>query len=104
MLEDMMSGTKAGRSGLTKALETLREADTLIVEAGSAVLPASRTRSIPRPPPGGSFFNVVACLTQMERELMVECTRVGPNQIHMLGLCEGLSPCRPAVCAYSVAT
>lgn len=78
MSEDMTSGTKAGRSGLAKTLETLREVDTLIVEAGSAVLPASRTRSKPRPPPGGSFFNVVASLTQMERELMVECTRGFP--------------------------
>lgn len=74
IFEDTMSGTKAGRPGLAKALEALREGDTLIVwkldrlgrsvkglldfagglnERGIGFV-SSPTRSTPSPPPDAS--------------------------------------------------
>lgn len=97
IFEDTMSGTKAGRPGLAKALEALREGDTLIVwkldrlgrsvkgllnfagglnERGIGFV--SLTDSIDTTTASGRFFfNVMASLTQMERELMVERTQAG---------------------------
>lgn len=95
--EDTMSGTKAGRPGLAKALETVREGDTLIVwkldRLGRSVKDlldfagglnergigfVSLTDSIDTTTASGRFFfNVMASLAQMERELMVERTQAG---------------------------
>jgi DNA invertase Pin-like site-specific DNA recombinase len=97
IFEDTMSGTKAGRPGLAKALEALREGDTLIVwkldrlgrsvkglldfagglnERGIGFV--SLTDSIDTTTASGRFFfNVMASLAQMERELMVERTQAG---------------------------
>lgn len=97
IFEDTMSGTKAGRPGLAKALEVLREGDTLIVwkldrlgrnvkglldfagglnERGIGFV--SLTDSIDTSTASGRFFfNVMASLAQMERELMVERTQAG---------------------------
>lgn len=97
IFEDTMSGTKAGRPGLTKALEALREGDTLIVwkldRLGRSVKDllefagglnergigfVSLTDSIDTTTVSGRFFfNVMASLAQMERELMVERTQAG---------------------------
>ncbi|SDL64455.1 Resolvase, N terminal domain [Arthrobacter sp. ok362] len=90
-----MSGTKAGRPGLSKALEALREGETLIAwkldRLGRSVKDlldfagdlnergvgfVSLTDSIDTTTASGRFFfNVMASLAQMERELMVERTR-----------------------------
>lgn len=95
--EDTMSGTKAGRPGLAKALDALREGDTLIVwkldRLGRSVKDlldfagglndrgigfVSLTDSIDTTTASGRFFfNVMASLAQMERELMVERTQAG---------------------------
>lgn len=97
IFEDTMSGTKAGRPGLAKALDTLREGDTLIVwkldRLGRSVKDlldfagglnergigfVSLTDSIDTTTASGRFFfNVMASLAQMERELMVERTQAG---------------------------
>jgi DNA invertase Pin-like site-specific DNA recombinase len=97
IFEDTMSGTKAGRPGLAKALEALREGDTLIVwkldRLGRSVKDlldfagglnergigfVSLTDSIDTTTASGRFFfNVMASLAQMERELMVERTQAG---------------------------
>jgi DNA invertase Pin-like site-specific DNA recombinase len=97
IFEDTMSGTKAGRPGLAKALDVLREGDTLIVwkldRLGRSVKDlldfagglnergigfVSLTDSIDTTTASGRFFfNVMASLAQMERELMVERTQAG---------------------------
>lgn len=97
IFEDTMSGTKAGRPGLAKALDALREGDTLIVwkldRLGRSVKDlldfagglnergigfVSLTDSIDTTTASGRFFfNVMASLAQMERELMVERTQAG---------------------------
>jgi DNA invertase Pin-like site-specific DNA recombinase len=95
--EDELSGTKDNRPGLLKALEQLREGDTLIVwkldRLGRSVKSLielvselnsknihfkSVTDSIDTSTPSGRFFfNVMASLAQMERELIVERTKAG---------------------------
>ncbi|GAA5201736.1 recombinase family protein [Arthrobacter gyeryongensis] len=97
IFEDTMSGTKASRPGLTNALDALREGDTLIVwkldRLGRSVKGlldfagglndrgigfVSLTDSIDTTTASGRFFfNVMASLAQMERELMVERTQAG---------------------------
>ena len=92
-----MSGTKDNRPGLNKALEMLRENDTLVVwkldRLGRSVKSLielvsdlnakninfkSLTDSIDTSTPSGRFFfNVMASLAQMERELIVERTTAG---------------------------
>lgn len=95
--EDAMSGLRADRPGLAKALDALREGDTLVVwkldRLGRTVkglvelvegLHAkgiqfrSLTDAIDTSSPSGRFFfHVMASLAQMERELIAERTRAG---------------------------
>ena len=97
IFEDTISGTKTGRPGLVTALDALREGDTLIVwkldRLGRSVKDlldfagglnergvgfVSLTDSIDTTTASGRFFfNVMASLAQMERELMVERTQAG---------------------------
>ncbi|SDI83271.1 Site-specific DNA recombinase [Arthrobacter subterraneus] len=95
--EDQISGTKNQRPGLDQALDTLRDGDTLVVwkldRLGRSVKDlldfagglndrgvgfASLTDAIDTTTVSGRFFfNVMASLAQMERELMVERTQAG---------------------------
>jgi DNA invertase Pin-like site-specific DNA recombinase len=103
--EDELSGTKENRPGLLKALEQLREGDTLIVwkldRLGRSVKSLielvselhsknihfkSVTDSIDTSTPSGRFFfHVMASLAQMERELIVERTKAGLVAAKKLG-------------------
>ena len=94
LIEDKVSGTRAERPGLTKALEMLREGDTLVVwkldRLGRSVKHLvdlvgelhkqgiqlkSLTDAIDTGTPSGRFFfHVMARLAEMERELIVERT------------------------------
>lgn len=95
--EEKMSGTRADRPELTKALEMLRSGDTLAVwkldRLGRSVKDLvnlvtdlsskgihfrSLTDSIDTSTPSGRFFfNIMASLAEMERELMQERTNAG---------------------------
>ena len=103
--EDELSGTKDNRPGLLKALEMLRENDTLVVwkldRLGRSVKSLielvselnsknihfkSLTDSIDTSTPSGRFFfHVMASLAQMERELIVERTKAGLESAKKLG-------------------
>ncbi|MBM7848706.1 DNA invertase Pin-like site-specific DNA recombinase [Arthrobacter roseus] len=95
--QDTISGTKSRRPGINQALENLREGDTLVVwkldRLGRSVKDlldfagglsergigfVSLTDAIDTTTASGRFFfNVMASLAQMERELMVERTQAG---------------------------
>ncbi len=95
--EDKVSGTKSSRKGLNLAIEILRDGDCLVVwkldRLGCSVKDLvmmvgelekrgvhfkSLTDNIDTSTPVGRFFfNVMASLAQMERELMVERTHAG---------------------------
>ncbi|EKZ8805248.1 recombinase family protein [Salmonella enterica] len=97
IFDDKMSGTKANRPGLKRALKTLKIGDTLVVwkldRLGRSVknLVAliselherdihfqSLTDSIDTSTPMGRFFfHVMSALAEMERELIVERTNAG---------------------------
>ncbi len=97
VFDDKISGSRAQRPGLTKALEVLREGDTLVVwkldRLGRSVKNLvdlvgelhkqgvqfkSLTDAIDTGTPSGRFFfHVMASLAEMERELTVERTRAG---------------------------
>ncbi|MDQ2687662.1 MAG: recombinase family protein [Armatimonadota bacterium] len=97
VFDDKISGSRAQRPGLTKALEMLREGDTLVVwkldRLGRSVKNLvdlvgelhkqgiqfkSLTDAIDTGTPSGRFFfHVMASLAEMERELTVERTRAG---------------------------
>ena len=105
IFNDKISGSRAERPGLTKALEMLREGDTLVVwkldRLGRSVKNLvdlvgelhqqgiqfkSLTDAIDTGTPSGrSFFHVMASLAEMERELTVERTRAGLEVARQLG-------------------
>lgn len=112
VFEDTISSTRADRPGLGKALDMLREGDTLVVwkldrlgrsvkqlvELVSAlhkqnVQFKSLTDSIDTGTPSGRFFfHVMASLAEMERDLIVERTRAGLDVARQLGRKGGRKP------------
>lgn len=112
IFEDKLSGTRADRPGLTKALEMMREKDTLVVwkldRLGRSVKQLvdlvnelhkrniqfkSLTDAIDTGTPSGRFFfHVMASLAEMERELTVERTRAGLEVARKLGRKGGRKP------------
>ena len=105
IFNDKISGSRAERPGLTKALEMLREGDTLIVwkldRLGRSVKNLvdlvgelhkqgiqfkSLTDAIDTGTPSGRLlFKFMASLAEMERELTVERTRAGLEVARQLG-------------------
>lgn len=105
IFDDKISGSRAERPGLAKALEMLREDDTLVVwkldRLGRSVKNLvnlvgelhkqgvqfkSLTDAIDTGTPSGRFFfHVMASLAEMERELTVERTRAGLEVARQLG-------------------
>jgi len=105
IFDDKISGSRAERPGLTKALEILREDDTLVVwkldRLGRSVKNLvnlvgelhkqgiqfkSLTDAIDTGTSSGRFFfHVMASLAEMERELTVERTRAGLEVARQLG-------------------
>lgn len=103
--EDIMSGNKKERPGLTKAFEMLRSGDTLVVwkldRLGRSVKDLialvgelhakniyfkSLTDSIDTTTTSGRFFfHVMASLAEMERELILERTRAGLEVAKKMG-------------------
>lgn len=112
VFEDTISGSRADRPGLGKALDMLREGDTLVVwkldrlgrsvkqlvELVSALYKQnvqfkSLTDSIDTGTPSGRFFfHVMASLAEMERDLIVERTRAGLDVAKQLGRKGGRKP------------
>lgn len=110
--EDKISGVRAERPGLTRALEMLREGDTLVVwkldRLGRSVKQLvdmvgelhkrgiqfkSLTDAIDTGTPAGRFFfHVMASLAEMERELIIERTRAGLDAAKQLGRKGGRKP------------
>jgi DNA invertase Pin-like site-specific DNA recombinase len=105
IFDDKISGRRAERPGLTKALDMLREGDTLVVwkldRLGRGVKNlvdltsdldkrGVQFRSLADAidtgtPSGRFFFDVMASLAEMERELTVERTRAGLEVARRLG-------------------
>ena len=105
VFDDKISGSRAERPGLAKALEMLREGDTLVVwkldRLGRSVKNLvdlvgalhkqgvqfkSLTDAIDTGTPSGRFFfHVMASLAEMERDLTVERTRAGLEVARQLG-------------------
>ncbi|BBP00915.1 recombinase family protein [Sulfuriferula nivalis] len=105
LFDDKISGSSRERLGLTKALDMLREGDTLVVwkldRLGRSVKNLvdlvsdlhkqgvqfkSLTDAIDTGTPSGRFFfHVMASLAEMERELTVERTRAGLEVARKLG-------------------
>jgi DNA invertase Pin-like site-specific DNA recombinase len=105
VFDDKISGSRGERPGLAKALEMLREGDTLVVwkldRLGRSVKNLvdlvgelhkqgiqfkSLTDAIDTGTPSGRFFfHVMASLAEMERELTVERTRAGLEVARQLG-------------------
>lgn len=112
IFEDTISGTRAVRPGLSKALDALRAGDTLVVwkldRLGRSVKQLvdlvaelraagiefhSLTDAINTGTPSGRFFfHVMASLSEMERELTVERTRAGLEAARRLGRRGGRKP------------
>lgn len=112
VFEDKVSGTRVDRPGLTKAQEILREGDTLVVwkldRLGRSVKHLvdligelhkqgiqfkSLTDAIDTCTPSGRFFfHVMASLSEMERELIIERTRAGLDVARQLGRKGGRKP------------
>src|ERR1039458_4176856 len=105
IFQEKMSGSRAARPEFSKALETLRDGDMLVVwklnRLGRSVKNLvnlvgelhkqgvqfkSLTDAIDTGTPSGRFFfHVMASLAQMERELTVERTRAGLETARRLG-------------------
>ena len=105
VFDDKVSGSRAERPGLAKALEMLREGDTLVVwkldRLGRSVKNLvdlvgklyrqgvqfkSLTDAIDTGTPSGRFFfHVMTSLAEMERELTIERTRAGLEVARQLG-------------------
>lgn len=105
IFDDKVSGKISERPGLAKALELLREGDTLVIwkldRLGRSVKNLvdlvgelhkqgiqfkSLTDAIDTGTPSGRFFfHVMASLAEMERELTVERTRAGLEVARQLG-------------------
>ena len=105
IFDDKISGNKAERPGLSKALEMLREGDTFVVwkldRLGRSVKHLvefvgglhkkgiqfkSLTDNIDTKTSSGRFFfHVMASLAEMERDLTVERTRAGLEIARQLG-------------------
>ena len=105
LFDDKVSGSRAERPGLARALDMLREGDTLVVwkldRLGRSVKNLvdlvgqlhkqgvqfkSLTDAIDTGTPSGRFFfHVMASLAEMERELIVERTRAGLDVARQLG-------------------
>ena len=105
IFEDKISGSRAERPGLAKALDMMREGDTLVVwkldRLGRSVKQLvdlvgamhklgvqfkSLTDAIDTGTPSGRFFfHVMASLAEMERELIIERTRAGLDVARQLG-------------------
>lgn len=112
VFEDKASGTRAERPGPAKALEMLRDGDTLVVckldRLGRSVKQLvdlvgelhkqsvqfkSLTDAIENGTPSGRFFfHVIASLAEMERELIVERIRAGLDVARQLGRKGGCKP------------
>ena len=112
VFDDKVSGSRAERPGLEKALEMLREGDTLVVwkldRLGRSVKNLidlvgdlqqrniqfkSLTDSIDTGTTAGRFFfHVMASLAEMERELTIERTRAGLEVARQLGRKGGRKP------------
>ena len=109
LFEDKLSGTRAERPGLAKALEMLRKGDTLVVwkldRLGRSVkqlvdlVSELHKQSIQfkslidtGTPSGRFFFHVMASLAEMERELTVERTRAGLAVARLSGRKGGRKP------------
>ena len=105
LFDDKISGSMAARPGLAKALEMLRDGDTLVVwkldRLGRSVKNLvdlvgelhrqgvhfkSLTDAIDTGTSSGRFFfHVMASLAEMERDLTVERTRAGLEVARQLG-------------------
>jgi DNA invertase Pin-like site-specific DNA recombinase len=105
LFQEKMSGSRAARPEFSKALETMRQGDTLVVwkldRLGRSVKNLvdlvgelhkqgvqfkSLTDAIDTGTPSGRFFfHVMASLAQMERELTIERTRAGLETARKLG-------------------
>ena len=112
VFEDKVSGTRAERPGLARALEMLREGDTLVVWkldrlgrnvkqlvdlVGELHKQGVQFKSLADAidtgtPPGQFFFHVMASLAEMERKLTVERTRAGLEVARQLGRKGGRKP------------
>lgn len=112
VFEDKASGSRADQPGLAKAMEILRENDTLVVwkldRLGRSIKQLvnmvgelhkqnvqfkSLADSIDTGTPSGRFFfHVMASLAEMERERIVERTRTGLNAARQLGRKGGRKP------------
>ena len=110
--EDKLSGSKSERPGLLKALELLRDDDTLVVwkldRLGRSVKQLvdlvgelhkqkvhfkSITDAIDTSTASGRFFfHVMASLAEMERELAIERTRAGLEIARQRGKRSGRPP------------
>lgn len=112
VFEDKVSGPRADRPGLAKAMEMMRDGDTLVVwrldRLGLSVKQLidlagvlhkqgaqfkSLTDAIDTGTPSGPFFfHVMARLAEMERELIIERTRAGRDAAQQLGRKGGRKP------------